>query len=70
MSEFIKISEAAKILNVHHMTIRRMIKDGRLKALNMGHGAKRKSYRIYHKEFERFMAEEYENGKIGEKKSK
>lgn len=59
MDNFLSVPEFAKILNVSKNTVLRLIRQGRIKAVDVG--TKSKSvYRILDKELERFIAENYD----------
>lgn len=58
-NEYLKPSEVAAILKVSAHTVLNMIRDGKLKAINIS-GKERKCYRILSGELDRFAAEEYE----------
>lgn len=60
MENFLSIQEVAKRLNVHPKTILNLIKKNKIRAVKIGVGVKRNRYRIYEREIDRFMAEEYE----------
>lgn len=59
MDKFYTTKELGNILNVSPRTIINLIKTGKIKAVIIG-GVKRTTYRIYEKELDRFMAENYE----------
>ena len=59
MDKFYTPQEVAKSLNVSSRTILNLIRDKKIKAVIVG-GTKRITYRIYEKELDRFMAENYE----------
>lgn len=50
MSEILTVSEAAKMLNLHEITIGRHIKQGRLRAVKVG-----RQVRIWREDLEEFM---------------
>lgn len=52
--KFLSIKELASKLNVHHSTIRRAIKTGKIKAITFGNG-KRPIYRIPESEIEKII---------------
>lgn len=54
MSELLTISEVAKMLNLHEITIRRHIKQGKLKAVKAG-----RSVRIRREDLEEFIKPVY-----------
>lgn len=64
MDKFFTVKDVSQIFRVSTRTISTMIREGRLKAVAIG-GSKRVTYRIYEKEIDRFMAENYET--IGKK---
>lgn len=43
---YINIRQVAKILGISETQVRRLIKKGKIKAVNIGLGSKRKDYRI------------------------
>lgn len=47
-------SDAAEILNLSIITVRRLIRDGELKAVNVSLGAKRPTYMIQEEDLESF----------------
>jgi excisionase family DNA binding protein len=51
-SAFLTIQEFADCVNIHHNTVRRMIKSGRISALQLGSG-KKTVYRIPKSEIDR-----------------
>ncbi len=55
LKDFYSINEFAKKLGVHHNTIRRSIKSGRISAFQVGSGEK-SSYRIPKSEIQRMFA--------------
>lgn len=59
MDKFLTTKQFAEILNVSPRTITNLIKDGKIRAVVIG-GSKRITYRIYEKELDRFMAENYD----------
>lgn len=59
MDKFYSPQQVAESLNVSSRTILNLIRDGKIKAVIVG-GTKRITYRIYEKELDRFMAENYE----------
>lgn len=59
MDNYLTPSEVAKGLKVHRRTVINMIQKGILKAVIVS-GEKRKTYRIWEKELDRFMSENYE----------
>lgn len=59
MDEFYTPKQVADSLRVSTRTILNLIKSGKMKAIIVG-GLKRNTYRIYQKELDRFMAENYE----------
>ena len=59
MDKFFTPKQLAEVLNVHSRTVINLIKGGKIKAVAIG-GIKRTTYRIYEKELDRFMAENYE----------
>lgn len=60
--EFYTVKEVANILNVCTQTVTSMIKDGRLKALEVA-GSKRITYRIRKHEIDRIEAESWEKSR-------
>lgn len=61
MDVFFTTKEVAAMLRVTDRTICRMIEKGILKAVKVGVGTGHRSvWRIYQKEIDRFIAEEYE----------
>ncbi len=60
MDVFYTPKEVAKSLKVSTRTVINLIKSGKMKAVAVS-GSKRNTYRIYVKEIDRFMAENYEN---------
>jgi len=54
MPELLTVNEAAKILNLHEITIRRHIKQGRLRAVKVG-----RQVRIRREDLEEFMKPVY-----------
>lgn len=54
MNGLLTLQECAKILKVHHMTIRRYIKSGKLKATRIG---EKGMYRIKVEDLKRLMGE-------------
>lgn len=57
--KFYTIKEVAEILSVCPKTVVSLIRDGKLKAVEIG-GTERISFRVYEKELDRFMAENAE----------
>lgn len=66
--ELLTPNEVAKIFKVSSRTVVNMIRDGKLNYIIIG-GEKRKSYRIYRGEIERFAAEEYRKNNLRNKKT-
>tara|TARA_R110002126_G_scaffold100368_2_gene231868 strand:+ start:519 stop:737 length:219 start_codon:yes stop_codon:yes gene_type:complete len=61
MDKFYTTKEFAEILSVSSRTVLNMINTGKIRAVIVGGEAKsRKTYRIYSKELDRFMAENYQ----------
>jgi len=52
---FYTISEVASILSVNYMTVRRLVESGKIKALNIGEGTQRNTYRISAAELNNFI---------------
>ena len=57
--KFMTPDEIAKLLKVKRRVILNLIRNGKIRAVVVGSGEKRKTYRVYEKEIERFMAENY-----------
>ena len=60
MDDFYTPKQIAESLKVSSRTVINLIKSGKIKAVIVG-GTKRNTYRVYEKELDRFMAENYEN---------
>ena len=60
MDKFYTILEFSKILKLNVRTVSKLIRIGKIKALNVG-CEKRAIYRIYDGELKRLMAENYNN---------
>ena len=59
--KFYTIKEVAEILKVPERLVKRMIKSKKIRALNISAGGGiRPNWRIYEKEMDRFISEEYE----------
>ena len=58
MDEFYTPKQVAESLQVSTRTIINLIKNGKMNAVIVG-GSTRNTYRIYQKELDRFMAENY-----------
>ena len=58
-SEFYTVNEVAKVLNLNPTTVRKEIKNNRLRSIRVGDTPKAR-YRILKKEIDRYVAEEYE----------
>lgn len=52
---FYTIAEVSEILSVNYMTIRRLVEKGVIKAVNIGQGSKRNTYRISAEELNHFI---------------
>jgi excisionase family DNA binding protein len=66
MDEFYSPGELASALKVSSRTIYNMIRAGKIKAVEIGVGiGERITYRIYKKELDRFIAENYQKNKGG-----
>lgn len=59
MDKFFTPKEIANSLSVSTRTVINMIRTGKLRAVNVA-GLKRMTYRVYEKELDRFIAENYE----------
>ena len=59
MDKFYTVKELAEYLNVSHSVIRKLIRSGRIQAVNYA-SEKRPQYRIYDGALQKFMADEYE----------
>lgn len=58
MDKYYSPKELAKMLSVSHRTVLKLIKSGKLRALNVGAG-ERPIYKILDGEYQRFIREEY-----------
>lgn len=59
MEKFYTVKEFGALLKINIRTVNNLISSGRLKAVDVGTG-KRKIWRIYDGELQRFMAESYQ----------
>jgi excisionase family DNA binding protein len=57
MKSQLKIQEAAAQLNVHPNTVKNMMRDGRVRAVNLNPGGKRPTWRIVAASLEQFRVE-------------
>jgi excisionase family DNA binding protein len=58
--KFLTPEEVADIFKITRRSVLELIRSGRLKAVQVGVGNIRNTYRIYSKEVDRFMSENYE----------
>lgn len=58
--EFFTPDEVAKMFKITKRSVLNLIRMGRLKAIEVGRGEIRKTYRVYEKEVQRYMAENYQ----------
>ena len=61
----LKVEEAAEVLGTHPETIRRMIRDGSLRAVRLGTGS-RSPFRVPNEEIDRFLREGPRTGEDNE----
>lgn len=58
--EFYTPEEVAEIFKISRRAVLDLIRSGKLKSVKIGVGKIRNTYRIYKKEIDRFIAENYE----------